>query len=272
MPLPLLAALAAGSGAAAAGGIALDALTSHSANQAMIEQANANRAFARNAHQIEVADLLKAGLSPLLSYRGQGASISGGAAPDIKPVTARTAETMQNMLTAGKQRDLIDAQTQLATASAAKANEETRYIEWQRTGKGPTEVQEIGSRIPGHLASARLTDQQTENLRATLPKIQMEIKAIGAATDKQLQELKTEQFSTDIRELDYYERVNIVPQLIAMIAREREKMDMSMPGAENRMTAQMSAFQRLMAALGFAQSETSNIVERAMAITTLRPK
>lgn len=117
------------------GGV-IDAVSGHSANQAAIEQANANREFSANAHQIEVKDLLAAGLSPMLSYRGPGASISGGAMPNIQPVTRNTGERIMTALQAAAQIKALesgatknDAEANLADANSAKARAETTAIE-----------------------------------------------------------------------------------------------------------------------------------------------
>ncbi|AXH75337.1 MAG: hypothetical protein [Microviridae sp.] len=182
-----------------AGGL-IDAFAGHSANQANTAAANANRDFSRNAHQIEVADLEKAGLSPMLSYRGSGASLGGGVLPDVKPVTRNTAETLNSAIMAAKQGHLIESQTRqadsqttkndadanAADATAARTRVEKQILERQLGGgKVETDIRAVG-------ASAERSLQEIEESRARMSKMQAEIKQIGVQIDltKQEKDLK----------------------------------------------------------------------------------
>lgn len=149
------------------GGAAIDAVSAHSANQANIEAANANREFSRNAHQIEVADLEKAGLSPMLSYRGQGASLGGGVLPDVKPVTQNTgAKIVSAMETAAniqvmktqsaknsQEANLAQANTALADKDFERKTLENEQLRRQVTG-GKTEA-DIASTVAGTAEKAQ---------------------------------------------------------------------------------------------------------------------
>ncbi|AXH77061.1 MAG: hypothetical protein [Microviridae sp.] len=267
-----------------AGGV-IDAFSGHNANQANVAQANANREFSRNAHQIEVADLLKAGLSPMLSYRGQGASLGGGTIANVQPLTRDSAEKMTSAMSASNQAKLMqsgitknDADANLADASAAKARTEEMLLRRGLTGgKVEAEVQELGSRAGAQTASADEARQRIQNLKAEIPRIKADIERIGEESRRLNAEgakIRTQdiqlQVETDIRQLDYKEKAAVVEDLISMIKHERAKMDMSMPGAQNRRDAQESGFRRMLSKMGFAPSETTDILDKAGAALLLR--
>ena len=69
------------------GGIGLNWLAQESANRANVGMAREQMGFqermAKNAHQYEVADLKKAGLNPVLSAGGSGASVPSGASATV---------------------------------------------------------------------------------------------------------------------------------------------------------------------------------------------
>lgn len=84
---PALGAALIGAGTSIGTGL-LNAKSTKDANQANIEQSQAQMAFqermSNTSHQREVADLKAAGLNPILSAHG-GASSPGGAAAQIQP-------------------------------------------------------------------------------------------------------------------------------------------------------------------------------------------
>lgn len=151
-------------------GTIVDAVTTHSANQANVAQANANREFARNAHQIEVADLYKAGLNPMLSYRGQGASLGGGVMADVKPITRDTGEKINSAMMIQNQANLMKAQTGLATAGTAKAEAEALNI------NADTKLKRV--HMIGGLASADQARTTADLHRAEIPRIEEDVKRI----------------------------------------------------------------------------------------------
>lgn len=79
MGMSMAGATALGAGAQAGTGIIGGALTYRTARKNRELQED----LARNAHQIEVADLRKAGLNPILTGGGKGAQIGGLNAPQI---------------------------------------------------------------------------------------------------------------------------------------------------------------------------------------------
>lgn len=140
-----------------AGGL-IGSSSAKKANKAAAREAELNREFqremAQNAHQYEVEDLRKAGLNPILSAGGSGASASGGAGnaavlnegdsiatgvstalqaaiakANIQNIKADTQQKAANTQLANKQIDTQDtvqalnlAGAQSAAASAALSN------------------------------------------------------------------------------------------------------------------------------------------------------
>lgn len=95
----------------AVGGIA-SAYASHKANKANIkmsrEQMKFQERMSNTAHQREVADLKKAGLNPILSAGGQGASAPSGSMPTINPVDPNLGESVTSALAAIKLKKEIE--------------------------------------------------------------------------------------------------------------------------------------------------------------------
>lgn len=267
------------------GGSIIDAFAGHSANQANIAAANANRAFSRNAHQIEVEDLYKAGLNPLLSAKYSGANLSGGTMPNVEPIARDTAGKLTSAFAARAQARLAesgvtknDAEANLADATAAKVRTEEALL---RRGLGGGRVEaDIGALKASavrDISTAKEADQRVLNLREEIPKIRAQVDNIAKHTDLMaMQKAKTisedvfVQMETEIKRLDLKEREAVIDDLIHIIKMNRAKVDMSMPGSENAMRAQESAFRRMLSLMGFSSGEQGTILEKAGAAMLLK--
>lgn len=125
MVAPLVAASLISGGASILGGL-MGSSSAKSANKAAAKEAELNRAFqremAQNAHQYEVEDLRKAGLNPILSAGGSGASASGGAGqPQVFNETDSAAKGVSSALEAAASAaslENVKADTALKKTSA----------------------------------------------------------------------------------------------------------------------------------------------------------
>jgi len=161
-------------------GAGVGLLTSRAANAAAAREAEKNRQFqaemSSTAHQREVRDMLAAGINPMLSARGAGASTPGGAVAEVKDVGEGVSRGVASAL-AIKQ---LAANVELTRAQAENVRGQTFDLQSQAAAG---RYAEIANRV----ASG---DLDLEQRRALLPillsraKSEMSSAASAALLDK----------------------------------------------------------------------------------------
>lgn len=121
------------------------------------EQMRFQERMSSTAHQREVADLRKAGLNPVLSFGGPGASAPGGAQANIGDAVGPAVSSAKESSLAAKQLQLMGAQYADTNASAALKGAQISETN-ARTAESMART--ISTIAGGELSSARTVSER----------------------------------------------------------------------------------------------------------------
>ncbi len=166
--------------AATIGAGLVSGLSQSAANRANVnlsrEQMSFQERMSSTAHQREVDDLRKAGLNPILSAGGGGASSPGGAKPDIKSVgekavtSALGVQQLANLKATGDNIRAVTAEStakaQLYTHQAAKAGVEATVYQKAQEALG---MLQSGANSASELFKQKEPSGVTSSRRADTP-------------------------------------------------------------------------------------------------------
>lgn len=247
------------------GGALLGGIFGHSANQMAAQQANANRAFQReiahNAHQWEVQDLLKAGLNPMLSFRGSGAQASGGTGvPSFQNVgmaasSAASSALERQAILAGIAK--TNAETMASAAQARETNTRADIL-------GTYGMHQAGEQVGLTSAQSARTRQETENLVAQLPHIAAQIRNLDQKTEESYYETNRIITENRLANLDVNQKQQMMPMMVTILKNDMEKSGLSMAAWRNYGESQDTWWRKMMAWMGFSKEQQEWMVNQAL--------
>lgn len=151
----------------AAGGVAGSLISNAASREAASDQMNFQRDMSNTAHQREVADLRAAGLNPILSALGAGASTPNGAQPQVNDLGPAISKGMDTAL-AIKQQNAQQANLAADTANKATSNELIKKQTAQAAAATAATAMDV-----------KLKKAQTESINTLLPSALKKAKAEG---------------------------------------------------------------------------------------------
>ncbi|WNK13350.1 MAG: DNA pilot protein [Microvirus sp.] len=175
-------------------------------NASSAEQAHRNREFQQKmsstAHQREVADLKAAGLNPMLSSHGGGASSPSGAVAQTQDAISPAVNSGVSAYSASKQGTLTQAQTgnvqantALALANARKAGVEATNIEQSRDFALQAQIAQYENAI----RSGALQENEVNKGRQEIANMEQQLKLLRQQTQSAAQENKYGKFAPIIK-------------------------------------------------------------------------
>lgn len=149
---------------------------------------------AANAHQIEKADLIKAGMNPILTAKGAGAPIPNFSTPDYSSLSqlgTAAGSAMERKIQKQNlqiQRDIADAEITNKLAEADEHQANANAINGYKKTESETNVSKINTEIEKIKAEKDQIKQITEEAKITLEdrikKLKMEIAEISENISK----------------------------------------------------------------------------------------
>jgi len=174
---------AAVGGIAAAGNIVGGLISAQSSRANADHQMDRQMAARKTAHQDEVADLRAAGLNPVLSAGGSGASTPTMASPEGPDLGGAVGSGVNSALAHQRQKvdlDLAKAQKQLTDFSAQKIDQENySVLENTKLIKNQSEFQELKNRYMRETLQAQIKEAKAKGDWA---QVNMLLGAIGGTS------------------------------------------------------------------------------------------